>query len=241
LAFIKTQGIILRTLDYSESNLIVHIFTKEYGLITGMVYGAKSTKSKKKNFIWKLGNIVALDLDFKNSNKIQPIKEGAIFYQYKEIPFDIYKNALTTICIEILTKCIKENQANQQLYDFVLEFLTQVDSTKDSIKNYLVYFLLHITAPLGIQPILKQGGTWIDYENGEITTYKSTESLYSHEYLSLAHTYDFFKMEIKQLGAYNLPVSERQELISVFFRYLKTHLPDFSLPKSLQIYKDILY
>lgn len=42
--FEKVEGIVLRTKDYGETNKIVTLFTREYGLISGVARGAKKQK-----------------------------------------------------------------------------------------------------------------------------------------------------------------------------------------------------
>lgn len=43
-----TQGIVLRASDYQDSNMIVSIFTKEFGLISAKLKGAKNKNTKYK-------------------------------------------------------------------------------------------------------------------------------------------------------------------------------------------------
>ena len=44
---IKATGIIIKQTEFGESNRMLSIFTKEFGIIRASVYGAKSVKSGK--------------------------------------------------------------------------------------------------------------------------------------------------------------------------------------------------
>ena len=42
----KTEGIVLKSMEYQEADKIVTIFTKDYGKITAIAKGVRKTKSK---------------------------------------------------------------------------------------------------------------------------------------------------------------------------------------------------
>ena len=42
----KTRGIVFKTTDYSESSVIVQVFTEKFGMQSYMVNGAKKPKAK---------------------------------------------------------------------------------------------------------------------------------------------------------------------------------------------------
>ena len=46
MSTIKTKGIILRQSDFKEANRILTIFTKEFGIVNAVAYGAKSIRNK---------------------------------------------------------------------------------------------------------------------------------------------------------------------------------------------------
>ena len=43
---VKTEGLVLKQINFSENSLILKIFTREYGLLSFMIKGAKSGKNK---------------------------------------------------------------------------------------------------------------------------------------------------------------------------------------------------
>ncbi len=52
----KTRGIIFKTTDYSESSVIVQIFTEKFGLQSYMINGVKKPRAKiRQNSLQPLG------------------------------------------------------------------------------------------------------------------------------------------------------------------------------------------
>lgn len=83
------EGIIVSKYDYSDSSLILTIFSSKYGLIKGLYKGAKSSKNK---FLLEIGNIV----DFEKISRLEEqlgflkieLKESylsSIFYDNKKL------------------------------------------------------------------------------------------------------------------------------------------------------------
>ena len=46
MSTVKTKGLILKQSDYKEANRVVTIFTKDFGIIRAVAYGAKSIRNK---------------------------------------------------------------------------------------------------------------------------------------------------------------------------------------------------
>ncbi|HRB69903.1 MAG TPA: DNA repair protein RecO, partial [Chitinophagales bacterium] len=71
----KTEGIVLKTTKYSESSLIVKIFTKKHGLLSFMVQGVRSSKNKQKGNILQPLNCLNLEIYLKEQRNLNKLKE----------------------------------------------------------------------------------------------------------------------------------------------------------------------
>ena len=61
------SGFLLSKNRYSENSLIVEIFTKNYGKISGIVFGG--TSKKIRNYL-QIGNELYVNYNSKNENKL---------------------------------------------------------------------------------------------------------------------------------------------------------------------------
>ena len=86
----KTEGIVLKTVKYSESSVIATIFTKKFGSLSFIVQGLRSTKNKQKGNLIQSGNILQLEIYLKEQRNLNRIKEYSTAYiskstQYKKL------------------------------------------------------------------------------------------------------------------------------------------------------------
>ena len=109
----KTSGIILHTVKYSETSLIVKIYTRDFGLQSYMVTGVRSKKSKNKASLFQPLALVELEVSNTNKGSLQRISEINILHPYSDIPYNIVKSSIAIFLNEILYKAIKEEHADE--------------------------------------------------------------------------------------------------------------------------------
>ena len=71
----EDEGYLLNKKKFRENAIIVSVFTKKYGKVSGIVYGG--TSRKIKNYL-QLGNKIFLSKNSKNNNKIGYFKTEII-------------------------------------------------------------------------------------------------------------------------------------------------------------------
>ena len=121
----KTKGIVLRTVKYGETSLVVTIFTELYGMQSYLVNGVRtiSSKGSSKAVFFQpsaILDLVAYHNEFKN---LQRLKEYKWNYLYSHILSDIRKNAVALFMIELLSKCLKQPEPHPELFQFVEDAL----------------------------------------------------------------------------------------------------------------------
>ncbi|TFB10109.1 DNA repair protein RecO, partial [Candidatus Marinimicrobia bacterium MT.SAG.4] len=74
MPILKAEGIILRRIKYSETSLIVTLYTKEYGKVSLIAKGARNPKSK---FVGSLepGTYVSVVYYHKENRDLQMLSE----------------------------------------------------------------------------------------------------------------------------------------------------------------------
>ena len=236
----KTEGIVLKTVRYSESSLIVSIFTKKHGLLSFMVQGIRNSKNKQKGNILQPLNMLNLEIYLKEQRNLNRIKEYTTAHIYQNLSYDFSKQSIAIFCIELVSKCIKEHEINEPLYHYLTLFLTELDTTTHSVENKPLFFLLETAGKLGFEPSLHNilHGIYFNLENGkfEDTLASSQSCLNAHETeifkKLLAIYYD--KNELKLSGA------ERKMMLDKLLLYYRWHVSDFMDLKSPKILSEIL-
>src|ERR1700752_1744268 len=108
----KTKGIVLRSIKYGETSLVVTIFTELFGVQTYMVNGVRSAKKTAANAgHFQPSAILDLVVYHKPSQNMQRIREFSWAFLYKEVMSDVVRNSIATYMVELLHKCLKQPEA----------------------------------------------------------------------------------------------------------------------------------
>ena len=88
----STEGIVLHKVNYSETSLILKVFTLQNGLQSFIFQGAKR-KGKKGNLISPL-SIIQINYFQRQDSDLAKISEIESEISYKTIPFDPIKSGI---------------------------------------------------------------------------------------------------------------------------------------------------
>ena len=131
------EGFLISKNKYSENSLIVEIFTKNYGKVSGIIFGG--TSRKIKNYL-QLGNQLYVNYSSKTENKIGNFKIE-ILKAYTPVFFDNYRKLLCIFSAFQLIKILTaESQKNLKIYNLIKNFYTFLEK-ENWIKNYIFWEL----------------------------------------------------------------------------------------------------
>ena len=131
------EGFLISKNKYSENSLIVEIFTKNYGKVSGIIFGG--TSRKIKNYL-QLGNQLYVNYSSKTENKIGNFKIE-ILKAYTPVFFDNHRKLLCIFSAFQLIKILTaESQKNLKIYSLIKNFYTFLEK-ENWIKNYIFWEL----------------------------------------------------------------------------------------------------
>jgi len=148
-----TQGVLLSRLKYSDSKLILKIFTCEFGLQSYLFYHSGASKNKFKLNLLQPMYLLDLQVYHKEKSELRKIKEISPAVVYKTIPFNIYKQTLSLFLAEFTSKILQENQTDKELFYYIFNSMKLLDKAEvRTVNNFHVLFLYKLTKFLGIMP-----------------------------------------------------------------------------------------
>src|SRR5690606_28723147 len=102
-----TKGIVLRTVRYGETSVIVSIFTELFGMQSYIVNGVRSASRKAgtKSNLFQPTALLDLIVYHNEQKNLQRIKEHRWAVLYEHLFFDVFKGAVATYMVELLQKC----------------------------------------------------------------------------------------------------------------------------------------
>ncbi|WP_295791824.1 DNA repair protein RecO [Mucilaginibacter sp.] len=237
----KTRGIVFKTTDYGESSVVVQVFTEKFGLQSYIVNGAKKPKAKiARNMLQPL-HLLDMVVYHKETGNVQRIKEVKNSPQLQSIPYDVIKSSLAMFLNEILYKAVKQQSADENMFDFVFSAIEWLDHQTDGIANFHLLFLVRLTRYLGFYPdrYLAGEADYFDLKNGTFSRFKPDSVLY----LSPPHTQNFTMLlqgTFENIAGIKLNNDERRYLINKLLDYYALHIEGFGNIKSHEVLEEVL-
>lgn len=147
----KTKGIVLRSVRYGETSLIVSVFTEDFGLQSYIINGVRTEKKNKEtSSLFMPASLLELDVYHHEQRGINRIREASRYAVLHGLSEDVVKNNIALFMMELLFKSLKHPENNLPLFRFCEEILSRLnDCDRDSASAYPFYFSLHLPQFLG--------------------------------------------------------------------------------------------
>lgn len=240
IMLINSTGIILRSVKYSETSLILDIYTRDFGLKTYIVNGARKKNSSLGAGMLQVSNVVDIVAYNKENTKINRIKEVRLSKIFNKLSFDIHRFSIALLILEIFHKSVKDLVANAKLFDFLLNVLLFIDKREIPPKNLHIAVLCELSKFLGFAPENNYTDSFcfFDMREGRFTDFKPLHEDYFDEpesrYLNNVLSNDFNQTELMQI-----PRSVKHVLLEKLITFYKIHLTDFGKIKTYDVFKNI--
>ncbi len=233
---ITTKGIVLHKTRYSESSVIVKIFTKDAGVQSFMLKTAFS--KKKKNILALIENLSMVEVTFDDKkNDIHYLNDINLYYHYRMIPFDMIRKSIFSFYNELIYKLLREYRADESLYLFIENSLVKLDSDEVQLADIHIRFMVQLSLVLGFFP---------ENNYSEIRRYFSIEessftSSYYENFFYLSADASLYLWNIMNANESILPPKQvRQELLAGLIRYFEKHNEQIYKIESVEILAQIL-
>jgi len=237
----KTRGIVFKVTDYSESSVIVQVFTEKFGLQSYLINGVKKPKAKVKLNILQPLHLLEMIVYNKPNAGIQRISELRPEPVFQTIPYDVIKSSLILFLNEVLYKSVKQTFNDEYLFGFLFNAIEILDRTEKGLANFHLAFLLQLSRYLGFYPDRSNeaGANYFDLYDGVFTKQLPSHALIVHgdelEYLT-----KLLKAKFDVLEETKIPSTERKALLESILKYYELHLEGFSNIKSHLILEEVL-
>ncbi len=238
MALIKTKAIVLSSLKYGDTSLIVRCFTLEDGLRSYLLRGIlNSKKGKIKSAYFQPLTQLNIEANHNNKGNLNSIREVHIVNPYKNIYTTIFKQTIVLFLSEILSSTIQEEEANEGLFSFLETSFIWLD-TNDKTANFHLLFLLNLTKFLGFYPDISNiNSNYFNLIEGNFM-----ESTTEKEVVFGDNLVQFKKLlgtNFDSIESIKFNQQERQQVLQIIIRYFELHLDGFRRPKSLKVLETV--
>jgi DNA repair protein RecO (recombination protein O) len=241
----KTKGIVLRTVKYGETSIIVTIFTELFGIQSYLVNGVRTSTKKGMGKASLFQPAAILDLvvyhnELKHLNRIKEYKWATI---YQHILADVPKNAVSLFMVELLTKCLKQPEGNSDLFHFAEDCFLYLDkSTGAAMANLPLFFALQLPYFFGFRMTdnYTKENSFLDLQEGSFVPEQPHHPHFLEDKQAFVTSQLLKAQRPEELEEIKLNHHFRRHLLFVFETYYAMHIQDFGTMKTLPVLREIL-
>ena len=230
---VTTPAIVLSVIKYNDTDAVIKTYTAQTGFTAFFIRNFfKGRKARLYKAVIQPGALLEFIFNYKNKGQLEHLKDVRILYHFKNIHRDFDKLNLLTFLREILLESLKNEQADERLFQFIFEKFIALDQEVLD-PDFHLKFMLQLTQYLGFFPDLQTNGSYFDLQNAVFT-----EQIPLNPYLNKSETLLFrnFSGMIFATKKYTkLKQLDRKELIDVILRFYSFHISLFNTPNSVKI------
>jgi DNA repair protein RecO (recombination protein O) len=241
----KTRGIVLRTVKYGETSVVVAIFTELFGVQSYLVNGVRTSTKKGTGKASLFQPTAILDLivyhnELKHLNRLKEFKWGHL---YEQVLSDVRKNAVALFMIELLTKCLKQPESNPDLFHFCEDAFVHLDKSEGAVTaNFPLFFALHLPVFFGfrIDDNYSERNSFLDLGEGSFTAEQPTHPYFLDDKQALITSQLLKVQQPAELEQIKLNHEFRRQLLFSYERFYALHIQDFATMRTLPVLREIL-
>ncbi|EUJ42057.1 DNA repair protein RecO [Brochothrix campestris] len=119
----RCEGLIIRVMDYRESDKIIRLYTKEHGKISLVARGAKKSNSRiaAVTQLFTYGEFM-----YFGNKGLGTIQQGEVIERFPLISQDIFTTAYASYCVDLLDKAIEEREPNPALFSLIYQVIEKM-------------------------------------------------------------------------------------------------------------------
>lgn len=240
-----TKSIILRTVKYGETSLVVTAFTELFGLQSYLVNSVRTSTKKGgvKANLFQPAAMLELVAYHNQFNNLQRIREYKWAHLYQTIFSDVRKNAVALFMVELISKCLNEPEENPELFYFIEDALLHLDAASDTVAaNFPLFFALHLAVFFGFRISDGYGNenAYLDLEEGIFVPERPDHPNYLQDKEAEVTAHILKILQPEDLAEVPLRGEFRRRLLSAYETYYALHISNFGTLKTLPVLREIL-
>ena len=236
----KTRGIVLHQIKYTDSGIVVQIYTRKFGRQSFLIKGMRNRKTGKHNILFQPMFILDLELYYKPTREMQSLKEFSVSFTPYDIYDNIKKSSVAIFLGEVLTSVLKEESPHEEMFEFIEESIIYFDKSREGYANFHIAFLAGLSSFLGFEPGPRSDdeNVFFDMVNGAFVAIPPVHGNYANEEITNILA-GFFVASYDTISNISLTGKMRNDVLETLVKFYSLHLPGLKKIKSLEVLKEV--
>ena len=242
------KGIVLKTVKFSDTKLIVDLFTLSHGRQSFVTSMSHSKQGRSQMAFWQPLSLVEFQADIRpNASSLPKPKDVRLYSVYTDIPYNPLKSTIALFLAEFVNATLRNESVNTPLYYYMENSFLYLDNIANSasIANFHLVFLLRLTRFVGILPNLDipSPAPYMAVPLFDLVSSNYTFSVPTHHHYlqreEAALLPLLFRLDYSTMHLLRLSRSQRSRFLQLIEEYYRLHVPAFPEIKSIGILQEI--
>lgn len=146
----RSEAIVLRRRDFSESDRLLTLFSREFGKIQAIAKGARKPQSRKTGHVELF---MRTNFLFAQGREMNIITQAELIEAYHGLRQDLVRTTYASYLVELLDRFTADEDKHRGEYDLLANGLGWLEETAD-VRLVARYYELHLLGLAGYQPRL---------------------------------------------------------------------------------------
>ena len=238
----QSRAIVLRQIKYSETSLILKIYTEKEGLLSFIAKGVRGKKGKLRSAQFQALNLIDLSYREARKSQLRQINDLKVIEPFTDLPFNPIKRTIAMFMAELIQNAIKEQEPNAKLFDFLYNSIHWIDLSKESYSHFHLLFMMKFTKYLGFYPMLDghKDARYFDLQQGVFSRGEPTHS-YFIDSEQLSAWKQLINVKLETINSLLLSNTLKRKLLQTMMLYYKLHLIHFKELNSHHILQSVFH
>lgn len=236
----RTIGIVLKTVRYNDTSIIVDIYTDLNGRTSYLVSLPNSGKASLRRVMFQPLFILEYESDYRPRLNLQRLRDVRILYPFASLPYDLRKTAVALFLAEFLTHALQEEAENAPLFSYLINSIRWLDECRGTIANFHLVFLMHLSRFLGLYPNLNdfQEGDYFDLRAACFVPQQPLHSDFVPP-TEAARLGKLMRMNYETMHLFAMSRTERNRCVEIILEFYRLHIPNFPELKSVKVLREL--
>lgn len=243
---VRTEAVVLRSVDYGETSQIVTLYTRSLGTVAVMARGARAAKSRFGSALQPISHIQAV-FYHKPSREVHSLSEATHLSVFKQMRREMDRLSLGLRIVETVNTLMPHPEANDHAFEVILGVLQRLDAESGHWENLLPYFELQVCAFMGFAPLLDKpqiekvtaSGGFVRLDDGGATTSKPQIPSVPASRPAIRALGVLLHAGLDTVMRMNVPNEILDEVVTIVETYLNYHVVDYRHSRSKRVFENM--
>lgn len=153
----RTEAVVLRGVDYSETSRIVTLLSPDRGRLVCMAKGARRPKSPLAGILDTFNRLEAVYY-WKDSRAVQQLGDTTLLNGFGGLKSDLDKATYASFPLELVYKTVHENEPSHEIFAVLVSGLESLEHWAGDVRTHCCWQVFRLLSAAGFEPVAEACG-----------------------------------------------------------------------------------